>query len=98
WRQVLADRALAQQSLELADERFQIDRRMVADVVDGIGRRACVRGSGYEREYAHDAFDDVVDIGEVAADPAEIEHLDRRAGDDRAREQRGGHVGPAPRA
>ena len=48
--------------------------------------------------HAHDAFDDVVDVGEVADHPAIVEDLDRLAGQDAAREPEERHVGAAPRA
>ena len=54
--------------------------------------------AGGRVEHAHDAFDDVVDIGEVALHPAVVEDLDRLARQDGPREQHRRHVGPAPRA
>ena len=49
-------------------------------------------------ERAEHAGDDVVDEGEVAPHPAVVEHLDRAAGQHRAREQQRRHVRAAPRA
>ena len=48
-------------------------------------------------ECAHDTFDDVVDVGEITAVVAEIEHVDGFAGQDAAGELEKGHVGTAPR-
>jgi hypothetical protein len=47
---------------------------------------------------ADDAFDDIVDVGEVALHVAVVEDVDRPAFEDRLGEQEQRHVGPAPRA
>ena len=49
-------------------------------------------------EQAHQAVDDVVDVGEVAAEIPVVEHLDGPPFDNRLHEEDGRHVGPAPRS
>ena len=57
--------------------------RAAADIVDGVGRqREAVFTSlllGCALHDAEDAFDDVVDVGEVALHVAVVEDLDRAA-------------------
>ncbi len=90
------DRRAAEQALERRDERLELDRLVVADVVDRV-RRAAGRARAAAREHAHDAFDDVVDVREVAPHPPVVEHVDRLAREDRLREQHRRHVGAPPR-
>ena len=61
---------------------------MLYEVITGLGG---LRGD------AHDALDDVVDVGEVAGHLAAVEHVDRLAREDRLGELEQRHVGAAPR-
>ena len=76
---------------------FELDGFMVADVVDrvrrtvGIGRRTTV-------EHAHDPFDNVVDVSEVAPHIAVVKYLDRFSFEDRLSEDEQCHIRPAPGA
>src|SRR5713226_5067082 len=49
-------------------------------------------------EYAYNAFDDIVNISEIAFMVAVIEHIDRAPFEYCAREQEQSHIGPAPGA
>ena len=49
-------------------------------------------------QYPHNALDDVVYISEIALHAPEVEHLDRRSGENCLGEERRRHVGPAPRS
>src|SRR5207244_2284594 len=95
-RRIFLDRGTPEDPGERRNERFELDGFMVADVVDrvrrtvGIGRRTTV-------EHAHDPFDNVVDVSEVAAQLSVVEYADRLACEDGLREQHRRHVGPAPR-
>ena len=74
--------------------KMQRDFTYIDDIVEGVVRvwpRDVVEGADH-------AFDDVVDVGEVADVMAVIEHVDRLAGEDLPREQEQRHVGPAPGA
>ena len=66
----------------------------------GIGASAIQAGSGAGGWSidAHDALDDVVDVGEVALHPPVVEDLDRLACEDASRENEERHVRPAPGA
>ena len=61
-------------------------------------RPSCGFGVGDAIARAHDALDDVVDVGEVAAMVPVVEDVDRLAREDALREQEQRHVRPAPRA
>ncbi len=86
----------------------QLHRIVVADVVEAIRCRAGagIRGAAIPRCVArrgavagpHHPFRDVVDVREVATHLAIVEHVDRRAGQDRLREQEHRHVRTTPRA
>jgi hypothetical protein len=101
-------RLAAEAVLEHLDVAQQFHRLVVADVVDAVwragrGGRGCQRvvagiGAWHVVEGADHALDDVVDVGEVAGVAAVVEHVDRFAGQDLAREQEQGHVRPAPGA
>jgi len=82
-------RLLAEHALQRRDVIQELHRPAVADVVDRI-RRGPV-------EDPERAFDDVVDVGEVALHVAVVEDLDRLAFHDGMREQHRRHVGPPPR-
>ena len=92
--------------LEAADELVEGDELMIADVEDAVrgaaGRRVGLSGievlvaGGQPIANPDDCGDDVVDVGEVALHLAVVEDIDRPAFEDRAGEQEGGHVGPAP--
>ena len=96
----------SQALLDQGDHFQQLDRLIVADVVDAIGGVAragigprllhCGSGCGGAVQHAEHALDDVVDVGEVPPHPAVIENVDRPAGENRPREEEQGHVGPAP--
>jgi hypothetical protein len=55
---------------------FELDRLVVADVVDGSGNGAR-RADGGFLHHADGRLDDVVDVSEVAAHLSSIEHADR---------------------
>src|SRR5712671_3436372 len=93
---VLPDCAHAEEALQLADERFELDGGVVPDVIDRAGcdaRRRCCRRP---RQDAHDTLDNVVDVGKVALHPAKVEDLDRTTLKHGAREQHRRHVRPPP--
>src|SRR2546423_9900390 len=84
---VLPDCAHAEEALQLADERFELDGGVVPDVIDRAGcdaRRRCCRRP---RQDAHGNLVKVVDVGEVALHPAKVEDLDRTTLEHGAREQ-----------
>jgi hypothetical protein len=91
-----------------ADEVQQRHRVVVADVEHPVGRAAGRRvgahrvvagiGLGSAVVDADHAFDDVVDVGEVALHVAVVEDVDRPPFEDRLGEQEQRHVRPAPRA
>uniref|UniRef100_A0ACD6ADL9 Uncharacterized protein n=1 Tax=Avena sativa TaxID=4498 RepID=A0ACD6ADL9_AVESA len=98
---------LAEELLEDGDHAGDGHRRGVAEVVDAEGRRpALLAGLGSRAragrvERAEAALDDVVDVGEVAADFGSVgcaEEGDGLAGDDALGEGEVGHVGASPRA
>ena len=78
------------------DEGHQFDGLVVADVLDaergvagtGVGLAVVVIGVGRGDvvEYAHGAFGDVVDVGEVALHLAVVENVDGAAFGERAGE------------
>ena len=106
-RPQLLDGLSAERLLDGLDEAQQLDRRVVADIVEPIGRMAGAGigarrietrvGSGRAIEHPRHPLDDVVDVGEVALHAAAVEDLDRLTAQDRAGEQRGRHVRPPPR-
>jgi hypothetical protein len=49
-------------------------------------------------EYAHDALDDVVNIGEVASMVSMVEHVDGFASENASSEVEQCHVGTSPRS
>src|SRR3546814_2200230 len=55
-----------------------------------------MRISDWSSDVCSSDLDDVVDVGEVAGVVAVVEHVDRLAGQDLAREQEQRHVRPAP--
>ena len=88
-------------ALEDGYEVTQLDRRVVADVVEAKGcirpvRGAAVGGRRRQRQEPQHGFDHVVDVGEVAAHLAVIEQLDRSTGPDGFGEDEIRHVGAAP--
>ena len=100
-------RFLAEELLEDGDHAGDGHRRGVAEVVDTEGRRpALLTGLGAGAptgrvERAEAALDDVVDVGEVAADFGAVGRAEERdgiAGDDAVGEGEVGHVGASPRA
>ena len=88
------------------DHLQQLDRLIVADVVDPVGRAARAGigpGAAPLRvglrdavHHAEHALDDVVDVGEVSPHAAVIEDVDRPTGENRPGKEEQGHVGPAP--
>src|SRR5438270_12117958 len=107
-RQQIELRFLAQRVFERGDVVEEKHRAVVADVEDSIRRVAAggigivaapVRiGFGALVEYADHAFDDVVDVGEVADHAPFVVDGNRFAGQDAARETEESHVRPAPRS
>ena len=88
--------------LDGVDKVHQRHGAAVADVVErvgggaGVGRVGAAPGLRYHVQDAHDPFDDIVDIGEVALHVAVVEHLDRLACQQRPCELEGRHVWPTP--
>ena len=82
--------------LENRHEVEQVFRVVVADIVDLVGREResvfAVLLFGCVLHHADDAFDDVVDVGEVALALAVIEYLDGLAGFKLVGEAEVGHV------
>ena len=85
----------------------QLHRVVVADVVDAVRRRAGGRvgavripvgvGRGDVIAGADHPFHDVVDVREVAAHPAVVEHVNRLPLENGFCEQEHRHVGASPR-
>src|SRR5438552_13628383 len=75
-RQVVLYRAAPKQTLELGDKGLEPDRPVVADVVDGVWRAGLRRRLRRADQHAYHAFDNIVDVGEVALHVAVIEYLD----------------------
>mmetsp|Transcript_59449 Transcript_59449/g.140639 ORF Transcript_59449/g.140639 Transcript_59449/m.140639 type:complete len:306 (+) Transcript_59449:1652-2569(+) len=105
-RHEVLDRLAAHRLLDRLDEAHQLDGRMVADVEHAVGRAGAGRvsrvrvvgrvGRRGAVQHPHDAFGDVVDVGEVADHLAVVEHVDRPPLDDGLGEQEQRHVRPAP--
>src|SRR6185437_12840212 len=94
-RPFIPDRRASQQALEQRDEGVEVDRLVIADVVDRI--RLLVRiGLRRLREDARHTFDDVVHVSEVALHPPAIEDVDRASFENRFREQHRRLVRAAP--
>ena len=85
--------------LEDGHEVEEVFRMVVPDVVDFVGRERqsvfAVLLFGGVLHDADDAFDDVVDVGEVAFALAVVEYLDGLAGFELVGEAEVGHVGAA---
>ena len=77
-----------------ADESHQFHRLVIANIVQRVRaislRRLC--------QHAQDAFDNIVDIGEIALQTAVIEHLDWLTAQDGFGKQPRRHIGPTPGA
>src|ERR1700682_4127750 len=97
-RLVFPDRAHAEQALQLADERLELDRGVIPDVVDRAWSDARCRRHRRPRQHAHDTLDNVVDVGKVALHLAIVENLDRLTLEHGSREQHRRHVRPSPGA
>ena len=107
YRREFADRLLAERLLEQGDHVEQLDRIVVADIVDAPRRRTRGRigsiarpigiGRGRFVDEPHHRLHDVVDIGEIAPHLAVVEQPDRFAGVDRGGENPHRHVRAAPR-
>ena len=85
--------------LENCHEVEQVFRVVVADVVDLVRREGeavfAVLLFGGVLHHAHDAFDNVIDVGKVALALAVVENLDGLAGLELVGEAEVGHVGAA---
>ena len=85
--------------LEDGHEVEEVFRMVVPDVVDFVGRERqsvfAVLLFGGVLHDADDAFDDVIDVGEVAFALAVVEYLDGLAGFELVGEAEVGHVGAA---
>ena len=104
----VADRLATQGILQELDEANQLYWFAISNVKHSMWRPAGGRmGVGSIKvgvcgrwlvEAADHPFNDVVDVGEVAAHAAVVEHTDRLASEDRTGEQHRCHVRPAPGA
>src|ERR1035438_5200256 len=100
-------RLLAQTLLDHLDKTEEFDGRMVANVIEAVGRGAGGRvgslasplriGDCGPGHCAHHAFNDVVDVREIALHIALVVNVDWFALENRFGEKKIRHVRPAPR-
>ncbi len=105
-RQELLFGGLPEGILQGLDEREEVYRRIIADIVEAVGSAAAVGGRrggvpvGVRRgrllQYPGDALHDIIDIGKVAAHLAMVEDLDGLAFEYSLRKEEVSHIRPSP--
>ena len=70
---------------------------MIADVEDAVLHAVGIL-VGYAVKHPHNAFDDVIDVSEIATHVAMVINIDRPASNDRLCEPERRHVRPPPRS